>query len=37
MDLDLGLAFTLVGEARYQEVAERLSLTFATATGFERN
>ena len=24
MDLDLGLAFALVGEARYQEVAERL-------------
>jgi hypothetical protein len=25
MDLDLGLAFALVGEARYQEVAERLT------------
>jgi hypothetical protein len=24
MDLDLGLAFALVGEQRYQEVAERL-------------
>src|SRR5213076_3386272 len=24
LDLDLGLAFALVGEARYQEVAERL-------------
>ncbi len=24
MDLDLGLAFALIGEARYQEVAERL-------------
>src|ERR1041384_4718390 len=24
MDLDLGLAFALVGEARYQEVADRL-------------
>ena len=24
MDLDLGLAFALVGEARYKEVAERL-------------
>jgi hypothetical protein len=34
MDLDLGLAFALVGEARYQEVAERLRNALATSRSF---
>jgi hypothetical protein len=36
MDLDLGLAFALVGEARYQEVAERLRNANSRPTKMKR-